>query len=227
MKKYYLFLILVLAIFFLAACQQKLTDSENFKVEYENLNGTVNESNGKYYRSIDINIDNPFVYSTAEKIATKIENKETFIVYFGFAKCPWCRSVLPTLLEVFKSNDIKIAYYVDVLNIRDTKQLDDNGKVETITEGTLGYYKLLNLLDDVLKDYTVDGNSMQEKRIYAPNIVVVKEGKPLAIETGISDLQKDAYMNLTKQMKDETYNKFDKIIKLITENDKICVDKEC
>ena len=67
--------------------------------------------------------DMSFISYTAEEIAEKIEKKDSFIVYFGFAKCPWCRSVLETLIEVAKDQGLDTIYYVDVKDVRDVKEV--------------------------------------------------------------------------------------------------------
>ena len=65
-----------------------------------------------------------------------MDNNETFVVYFGFADCPWCRSVLPTLLDV--ADDLKIdkIYYVDVKEIRNKLDVDDEGNVRAVASST-------------------------------------------------------------------------------------------
>ena len=68
-------------------------DALKFKEEYEAINGVANSS-GKEHRTLSISEDNPFVYVTGEEIVEKIENNETFYVYFGSPYCPWCRSVI-------------------------------------------------------------------------------------------------------------------------------------
>ena len=117
------------------------TDSYKFKKEYEKLNNQKNES-GKTIRKLSISTNNPIKYSTAKEIVKKIENKETFVVYFGFAECPWCRSVINNLIQAAKNKNIDTVYYVDVENIRDIKELKD-GKVTTTKKGDKHYLELL------------------------------------------------------------------------------------
>ena len=186
-----------------------------FKEDYESLNGeTLGENK---IRELSIPEDNPFIYKSAEDIVDMINNSETFIVYFGFNKCPWCRSVLPTMIESAKKKGIDKIYYVDVLDIRDTYELDDNHKAVKTKDGSEGYNKLIDLLSSVLDDYapltytkgkkTIKVN-INEKRIYAPNFVIVKNGKPIALETGISERQKNAYEEITDAMTCEMREKF-------------------
>ena len=83
-----------------------VTDAEKFKTEYEKINGDINEKYNVVTREVDIPKDNPIVYISPENLVEKMDNKETFVVYFGFANCPWCRSVIETMFKVAK--DYKI-----------------------------------------------------------------------------------------------------------------------
>ena len=80
MKNKVLGLVLVGLLFLSAGCSSK--EAQEFKREYESLNGTSNKS-GKEHRTVNINKNNPFVKVSASDILTKLENKETFYVYFG------------------------------------------------------------------------------------------------------------------------------------------------
>lgn len=228
MKKKIWIIILLMVAFLVTGCEK--TDGEKFAKEYTSLNGTKSES-GKTIRSIKISSDNPFVYQTAEEIAERIENKESFIVYFGFAKCPWCRSVLEQLIKVAKDKNIKTIYYVDVLEIRDVREMTEDGEVNITKEGTKGYQKLLTQLEDVLSDYTttVDEEtlSLGEKRIYAPNVVAVHNGKALQMETGISEELKDPYGKLTEDIRTYAYNKFKCLVDCLEEESNTCQKNMC
>ena len=149
---------------------KEITDSIRFKEEYESLNGTIREKDGKTIRSISITENNPMIYKTAEELVNMINNK--IIV--------------------------------------------DN-------EGSEGYKQLLDLLDNVLDDYILTNSkgkkiNTKEKRIFAPNIVAIKDGKAKALEEGISENQKDGYAELTDDIKKEMYEKIENIIKEIATN---------
>ncbi len=218
MKKVVIFLFIIVGLISLTACGKK-NDAIKFKEEYESLN---NQDNGNHkIREISIDKDNPIIYSTAEKIADMITNKETFVVYFGFPKCPWCRSMLETFLEVAKDRKITKIYYVDVYDIRDTKELVD-GEVKTTKEGSKGYNELLEKLDSVLSDYelsTEDGEKVStgEKRIFAPNVVAVVNGEAIKLTEGISDKQEDAYQDLTEELKKDMYEQLECVFKCLNE----------
>lgn len=232
-KKILLIIILVasilLTIFILKPFNKetKITDSIKFKEEYEKLNNKDNIN-------ITISENNPFIYSNASNIIKRINNKETFVIYFGFNKCPYCRSVLPSLIEVSEYLEVDKIYYVDISDIRDTIIINNDNELETTKEGTKEYNELLEILNDVLEDYTLEdkeGNtiSTDKKRIYAPSIVTVVEGEIIDLETGISD-DFDIDKELSKKDKKEIYDNFYKILDDFKIKESMCginVDSGC
>lgn len=195
--------------------KEKNESALKFKKEYESINGEKVGDNK--VRELSIPDDNPFIYKTAEEIVDMINDKESFIVYFGFSKCPWCRSVLPTMIEQAKEKNIDKIYYVDVLDIRDKYELDDNHKAVKTKDGSEGYNQLLELLSSVLSNYSpltyTKGKKtievkINEKRIYAPNVVIIKNGEAIALESGISDKQEGAYQELTDDIICDMKEKF-------------------
>ena len=113
------------------------------------------------------------------------------------------------------------------MEIRDTLTLDNEGKVVIENKGTEAYYQLLEKLEIVLDDYILtdeDGNEVntQEKRIYAPNIISVVDGVATKMTTGISDKQTDAYMELTSEINEESYDKIKCVIECAVEAKAVC-----
>ena len=201
----------------------KNSDAYKFKVEYESLNGVKNDY-GKTYRALNISKKNRMIYSTAKEIVEKTENKETFIVYFGFNKCPWCRSMVENLVDLSIENEMDV-YYVDVLEIRDTIEYVD-GEVKTTKEGDKYYMKLIELYADVLDDYTIklpegENQSMDfkidEKRIYAPNVVAVVNGEAKEMVEGVSEELEDPYGEITEEMNKASIKQLKCIFKCINE----------
>ena len=235
MKKVLSIILILTMIISITGCtiSDDIKDSDKFKEEYESQNGKKSKS-GKEYRKVSIPEDNPFVYATAEEIIKKIDNKETFIVYFGFSTCPWCRSVIEELIKCANDSDVDKIYYVDIKDIRDTREINKDSEIETTKEGTKGYMELLDKLDEVLDEYTVtvtdseeDEISLEEKRIYAPNLVAVVNGKATKLEDGISDKLTDPYMELTDEIKKDIYGKFKCVFKCLEEAETVCTTKAC
>lgn len=208
------------------------SDAIKFKKEYESLNGEVNENNNKEYRSIEISKNNPIIYSSAEEVLEMMDNGDSFAVYFGFSKCPWCRSVLPTMFEVASDLGIDTIYYVDVLDIRNTLEVVEEQEIVESKKGTDGYYKLLDRLSDVLDFYSLtdsEGNAVDsnQKRIYAPNIVAIVDGRAENLTTGISDSQEDGYQEITKDMKKDMYNKIKCCLECLSDTSGVCTKNAC
>lgn len=204
---------MLVVIFSLTACGKekiKNEDAIRFKEEYESLNGEIN-SNGKDYRIVSIDEDNPFVYITAEELIEKMDNDDTFYVYFGSRFCPWCRSVIEMAIEVAIEKEISEIYYVDIWDdegnevFRDKYIINSFNKLEQSIKGADEYYEILDRFDNVLSDYTLkdkDGNEFYvgEKRIYAPSFVFIKNGESEILVEGISDKQKDSVGELTDEI---------------------------
>lgn len=199
MKRLKKLLILFLCITCLGCAKE--SDNMKFKKEYESLNNTTREKDNKIIRSISIDENNPFVYSTCEEISNKINDKETFIIYFGFADCPWCRSVLEPFIQCSNDNKIATVYYVDIKDVRDEKEEQD-GKVITTKEGDQNYMKLIEQLSSILPDY------VDEKRIMAPSFISIVNGTPTLLVDGISEDQTDGYQDLTDDMISYSYSQF-------------------
>lgn len=217
-----LFLVLLLGI---TSCGKKEENLYNFKEEYESLNNQENDY-GQKTRALDIPENNPFVKVEASEIVKMMDDKKTFVVYFGFASCPWCRSVLNELINASKEKNINTIYYVDVKDIRNTlKYNEETNKVEETKKGSDDYYKLLEKLDNVLSYYDLSTQAsfpeVDAKRIYAPNIVIVEKGKAIGLESGIPESLTNPYMELTEEMKEDIKNKFLEVLKPL-ENSSVC-----
>lgn len=222
-----LIIIVIAILIFINNKKAMATDAYKFKKEYELLNGKKNDYK-KTIRTLTISKDNPIKYSNAKEIVEKMNKKESFIVYFGFAECPWCRSIVENLITAAKNKNIDTVYYVDVENIRDIKEIKDK-EIITKKEGTNDYYKLLEKLDNVLSEYTLEDSEeneikVGEKRIYAPNIVAVVNGKAEELTDGTSEKETDPYMKLTKAMNQESIKKIECIMKCL-EKSNVCTTK--
>ena len=211
-KKILICLFAFVSLFLITGCSEK--SGVAFKKDYEEVNGVANKS-GKIHRVISIPEDNVFVEVTPEEVIKKIENKDSFYVYFGSRLCPWCRSVIEEANIMAKRHGVGKVYYVDIWDdegneiLRDKYKLDDDNKPVLDKEGTESYKKFLTYFDSLLKEYTLtDSNgktvSTNEKRIYAPNYILIEKGVAKKLVTGISEKQKDSREALTEEiLKDE------------------------
>lgn len=227
-------IILIIVMITLTGCfnkQDKNSDAYKFAEEYNSIGGKEN-SYGKTNRKTNIPKDNPFVYKTAEDISNLMDEGETFVVYFGFSTCPWCRSMIDQLVKSAKDNDIEKIYYVDVLNIRDTYQVAEDNSLTKTKDGTTGYMELIKKMENVLSDYSLENTNKEkvlvgEKRIYAPNVVAVVNGKAEKMVEGISEDLKDPYDELTSKMKKDSYNSFKCLWECLKKGTITCQKNKC
>ena len=220
MKKNLLLIICLTLLVFITGCENK--KALEFKKEYESMNGVESKS-GKVHRTVSINKNNPYEKVNAKDIVEKINNKETFYVYFGDKLCPWCRSVVEKSIEVAKDKKINKIYYVAIWNdegeeiLRDKYTLENN-ELKKIVDGTEEYYKLLDKFKDLLSDYTLaneNGEKIEtgEKRIFAPNYIYVEKGVPKTLISGISEKQTDSREELTTEILEDEEKIFNEFFK--------------
>lgn len=209
-------------------------DSLKFKEEYEMLNGTVAYGKVKY-NNIKISEKNPIKYSNYEEILNIIKSGNG-IIYLGFPECPWCRSILPVLFDVANDNKINTIYYLNIKNERDSLvvedgklvyELDDDGNEK---KGTEGYFKLLEALDKYLTEYTISYEDKLyetgEKRIYAPTVIFVRNGKVLGLHVSTVESHKSGFDKMTDKQIEELYGIYEEYI-LEMKNSKCSSKSSC
>jgi len=193
-------------------------DAKKFKKEYEDLNGTTAYGEIKY-KDLKISEYIPVVYKTDKEIVN-ILNNGTGVIYFGFNSCPWCRSMVETLLKVIEDYEVENFYYTDIKHIRSSFKVENKKLVET--KGTESYYDILEKLDGYLTDYVITDNNKDydtnEKRLYAPTVVVVKEGEILGVHEVTVDSQTNPFDGLNDTQKEELYGIYEEMIKKLDEN---------
>lgn len=157
-------------------------DVLKFKEEYE-----VGNSNGIV---MNIKETSKVKYLTVEEVVSFLENK-TGVIYFGFSNCPWCRNILPVLLDT-----VTTINYFNPANFRGSD--DEN------------YKKIMTILDPYLESN--DG----KKTLFVPDVYFVKNGKIVGHQLGSVASQKDPYVKLNdKQVMElsDIYNKLNNMIK--------------
>lgn len=124
----------------------------------------VNNNFNIEYNLVDEN--NVFVYKGIDEILITLD-KGTGIIFLGFPESSWCQSYVKHLNDIAIEKNIDIIYYYNFKAIRDNN--------------TEKYKKLVNRLNDYL--YLDDTDSY---RLYAPALVIVKEGKIIAFDNETS-----------------------------------------
>jgi len=83
------------------------------------------------------------------------------------------------------------------------------------------YYKILEILESKLKDYTLTTKENKqiktgEKRLFAPSVVAVQNGEIKDFHEGTVDSQNSGYDPLKKEEKEELQKKFTELINSIS-----------
>ncbi len=218
-----LFVVVVVAAGFgIYLCSDKKdsveTDAMKFKREYEALNGETAYGDS-VYQTLDLDENNKVNYADLNEAVEFLE-EGTGIIYFGFPNCPWCRGILPTLLDVVQESKLDKILYVDMTEKRDTFVVEDKKAVKT-KDASEEYYKLLDILDEYLDEYTVkeEGSEKEyktgEKRMYVPLVAVVKDGVVKEAVTSPVKLEKNqtAFDALSKKQIEDLEKLFKEMIK--------------
>ena len=187
-------------------------DMVKFEKEYEEYNGKETPYGGNYLE-IDIAKENNIKYSSYDEVYSILEDG-TGVIYFGFPTCPWCRNLVPVLVDAAKEAGIDTIYYLNNMEDRDSKELVD-GEIVIKKNGTKNYYKLVEKLESVLGEY--EGlNDSNIKRLYYPTVIFVKDGKIVDSHIGTVDSQENPSVFLNdeqyKELKDTLVSKMTKLI---------------
>ena len=185
----------------------------NFKDAYESLNGKQT-AKGKDYRVLSLSDTTKFEVLDLAELENKTLSDFSGVLFVSDPKCPWCRSIIETAVEVVNSSDVEKVYVVHAWDAEGKEIFRDKWAAQNesyVLEAGHPFYNLLiNATgNDLLPDYNItkdDGSSFQtgEKRIYLPSFLYIKDGEIKAFTTGISELQDDGYEELTEEMKLDT-----------------------
>lgn len=202
MKKRFWMVCLALSLLLSPCARAAESDVEQFRREYEIMNGQLAMDGEHTYQALEIPEDAPVVCLEADEVS-ELMDEGTGVLYLGFPECPWCRTLLPVLFEaVEKSGFDGNVYSYNALQDRDSRALDENGEVVVKSEGTPLYRMLLERLDAYLQPYP-GLNDPTVKRILFPTTVFLRGGEVVAVHCVTVDSQTDGYAPLTEEQHDE------------------------
>ena len=189
-----------------ATAEEELSDALRFKQEHEQLNGQVTLDGSHEYAALEIPEDNCFVYAGIEDIVSLLTDGSGTI-YFGFPECPWCRTLLPVLVEAVQATAYEgPIYYYNALTDRDARYLDEEtGEIVVDHEGTENYTIIMELLGDYFWEYQ-GLNDPTIKRLYFPTMVFVKGGEVQSVHIDTIEGQESGYDPLTEEQHDALLN---------------------
>lgn len=182
MKKKIIIIVCILLVFIITGIICYKTDSIRFKITYEYIN-YMEYSNGKKIK-VSIPFNNKIKYLNEEELIDFLNNG-TGIIYFGYNTCPWCRNIVPILINASNDSNIDTIYYIDTHNL-DIKSIKN---------------ELYEILDSYLSE-----NDKGNKVLAVPNVFSVKEGTILSNHLGTIDSYNNPYSGMTKEEKEELYN---------------------
>jgi thiol-disulfide isomerase/thioredoxin len=142
-------------------------DSLRFKEELEALNSELNADGTNKYTSLSLDSINPINYLNYEELVDFIDH-ETGFLYFGRPGCPWCRLLIPIMLDYAKGKGICI-YYYDI-----EKDRTDNSEEYKNILSLLGEYLPVDTVTQKEDDPDFDP---ELKRVVLPQLFFMENGK--------------------------------------------------
>lgn len=161
-------------------------DMLRFQQEYEALNGQQNAAGTRTMQTIDIPEFNLIRYSSPEEILFDLLDGGTGLVLFSFPQCPWCRQMMPLLIDTALDMGLDEIFYLNMTTIRSTWELQDGVPV-MVDPGHAHYQDLLTAFERVIEPLPLnpfhltdeDGNRIntEELRIFVPTVVAIRDGR--------------------------------------------------
>ena len=130
-----------------------------------------NKANMTSYATMADIAEHVYIEITMEQALAKIESNESEIIYFGFDTCPWCLEVVPVLNEVAQEEGLSV-YYV---NTRSDLSISE--------EGMAYRAQIVEILQDLLQF----NEDRQQKWLYVPDVLFMKNGEIMANHIGTLD----------------------------------------
>lgn len=188
-KKILISVVVIFVLLILGGIVLYFNDSFRFKLSYEYIN-YVEYSNGKKIK-ISVPLDNRMKYISENELLNLLEDG-TGILYFGYNTCPWCRNVVPVLIDTVKKNDIDTIYYAD------SHKLD----MDSIRS------ELYDILDSYLRE-----NEEGKKVLAVPDVYFIKDGEIIGHHIGTVDSYYNPYKKMSNKQEKELSEIYQKFIK--------------
>ncbi len=188
MKKYIILIMIFVVAVVLGIAVDKIIDMQyttselTFKKEYESINNQE-WRNGDYegkYLAMDIPKHNLIKYATDDNIVSLLK-EGTHVIYFGNAKCNWCRSAVSVLIDASLEYSLEEIYYYDILTLR--KIYEDGSDMSKINL----YEEIINQMNGLITTTFDSGNNVGKTKILAPTVVIVSEGKVIDVHVKTVD----------------------------------------
>lgn len=166
------------------------SDTEKFIEQYEsyNLTSYLSNNRSKLHRSVTLNHDADISYISYKDAIQKFNNRDSFVLYYGWPTCPYCRALVEPFLNAAANTNTKI--YVIELPDEDYETSRTNyewkdGEVVT-TNTNDDYEEFIEALggNDTFTEKIVykddddtEGVDTGKATMYAPTILLIKDKK--------------------------------------------------
>ena len=192
--KIFTILLLAIAMLALTACSTKEGETKHLLDAFEASDMSGYEGLSDYSGPL------PFVDVTVKDIQKLMEDKESFVLFVSFPKCPWCNAVIEQFTEVAAeessgSKGSSVGKKIACLNTRKNPEWESNLEIDD-------YDVFVELFGDYLE---YDSNNI--KHLYVPHVFFIKDGEVVYEHQGaIPAMGSDPYMELTKEQNEELKN---------------------
>lgn len=107
--------------------------------------------------------------TTVKEISELMKEKKSFVVYAGFANCPYCNRLIPELCEVIQEEKLWIGY----LDTRKNPAWNSNIDIDDY-----------DLFVELFGEY-LSLDSSQIKHLYVPVVIFIKDGETVEFRQGV------------------------------------------
>ena len=165
-------IIIMLVVKYINLSSLEYDDGDKFKDEYMELNNVATDD-GKKYPRVSISDENKIKYTSYDEILDIFKSDGNAVIYFGYAKCLYCRSVVSVLVDAAVETGLDKIYYLDI---------EEKGENDE---------QLFTVLDD-----RFIATSDNDRKIYSPLVIFVADGKIVSHNKGTLFSQDDPYVLL-------------------------------
>ena len=137
--------------------------------------------------------DHVFTDTSVQEMLKDMEEGKTFVVYFGFVKCPWCQEAAPVLDEAAKDAGFRAGY----INTRPSEEIHSNTEIPDY-----------GLLTEAVGEYfPLDDQGIPH--LYTPFVFFIKDGKVQEVHQGTVDGHDAHERQMTSEEKEELRRIYD------------------
>lgn len=139
------------------------------------------------YATYDAAADYVYVTSSVQDMYDRLHRNETFAVFFGFSKCPWCRDFMPVLNEAAKRTGHSKVYYVNTRGNPNWKSNLDIDNYDLLVQMAFDYlpYDEAGIKHlDAPTAYFVKGGKVQDA-VFAPEYDAINETIPADVREAL------------------------------------------